>query len=353
MSDRGTMPRSGSIVPLGEEVATHDQQRNWSREPALDGDNDEKGDCFVEVLDKIVPGAVEKKEAPEEFRNDNYFGGLVGLDFHITARLTYDVPYERAETENFIKVPMEARTVDKQRGLTTGPFAWKDVRRQDWQEGEGVSPTKLRKPFPGLDPLQPPEMGQDWEMWFRIFESQASSLGIPHAYWIDALPHQVSEPLRDTVASIKLTIEERAKVPKAMLYALVRNKILDNQGERYSAWSYLTRLMRIPPGERTASELATYIRLLADHYEAARKRELARHHRWPEISWYTLAMLYYHALSPQTQRVTPSPLDLPFDYRRNPYEEIVQRAERAEIHHRFSRESGKGIMTGPVPYHYR
>ena len=123
--------------------------------------------------------------------------------------------------------------------------------------------------------------------------------------WIDVLLVHTSAEIEPVLQGHIDVCTQRGIAPRD-LYACVRDGLLDSD-VAYSPMSYLSALMKTHEFSRKPKELAQSMQKIARKYELSRRRAAFRPMRFPELSNYFVAHLFYLRLDPIVRAQVPSP----------------------------------------------
>ena len=194
---------------------------------------------------------------------------------------------------------------------------------------EPLTGDKLNKPFAGLTPLPPDGPDVDWALWFRTFEQEVLKKRVPITQWVTALAWHASPEMEGQINQIAEGFLQQ-NVPAQVLYAVVRDSLLDSVPAKYHPLAYLEKLENIKAGDLNPAALARQMEQLLTLYEAARVRATFKLERFPEISALYAAWLYYKRLPPAVAKLVESPSNFTGEETRSAYEEVVRRAKEVE-----------------------
>lgn len=263
---------------------------------------------------------LEKERGPSKRRRVD---DLLEVGRYSFSRRYMNIPVQFLAGTNSTRLPPETETFAREAG--NDPFK---------PDEEGTNFTldldKL-KPFLAAVPLLNLETITEWNKWFKDFESFLKQRKIPRAMWFEILKQHVSSNVDDQIQKYLAEAYEK-DIPREYIYGLVRDRLFLSS-YNYSARVYLERLNALPAGTMDPQSLQQVVEGLATNYEAARKRAWISLRRYPELSSFYVAVLFYSKLPENIKQHMINPEDLPLSYDIDPYDVTVRDAKRA--HHKL------------------
>ena len=256
---------------------------------------------FREEMSKMLTSeaaagsAQQGKPAVRHSRGADWIMGIPGMRILFQRSKLEEMPI--AVKDGALWLPSDASVYGADVGLEAiglKPFVERDMEEE-----------KLKKALPTVPLLRARGVGVDWESWFEKFESAVINKGVRLERWIDVLLVHTSAEMEPVLQGHIDVCTQKGIAPRD-LYACVRDDLL-NSDVAYSPMSYLSALMPAQEFSQKPKELAQTMRKLARNYELARRRAAFRSLRFPELSNYFVAHLFYLRLDPVVRAQVPAP----------------------------------------------